>query len=90
MVVVTRAAMRRMLEEDGGRTSQQGEDLISLLPDAILGAIITLLLLNVNLNLNLKARVITGSEEEVRTSGFLSRTLSALCRPPLVAQLVLP
>jgi hypothetical protein len=88
MVVVTRAAKRRMLEEDGGRTSQQGEDLISLLPDAILGAIITLLLLN--LNLNLKARVVTGSEEEVRTSGFVSRTLSALCRPPLVAQLVLP
>jgi hypothetical protein len=87
-VVVTRAAKRRMLEEDGGRTSQQGEDLISLLPDAILGAIITLLLLN--LNLNLKARVVTGSEEEVRTSGFVSRTLSALCRPPLVAQLVLP
>ncbi|XP_025825160.1 uncharacterized protein LOC112900518 [Panicum hallii] len=63
MVVVTRAAKRRMLEEDGGRTSQQGEDLISLLPDAILGAIITLLLLN--LNLNLKARVVTGSEEEL-------------------------
>jgi len=95
MGVVTRSkSKRRRLEEEAeaGGGEQDDVDLISRLPDDVLGDVITLLPAEDGARtqilsrrwrplwrsspLNLKARVITGSEDEAETSGFVSRILS--------------